>query len=42
MRKWLGSLEPAARDAQSAGELMQAADASQLAFETECFTTIAE
>src|ERR1700736_1215663 len=35
MRKWLGSLEQAARDAQSAGEIMKAADASQLAFEIQ-------
>ena len=35
MRKWLGTLEQAARDAQSAGEIMKAADASQLAFEIQ-------
>jgi AcrR family transcriptional regulator len=35
MRKWLGNLEQAARDAQSAGEIMKAADASQLAFEIQ-------
>jgi AcrR family transcriptional regulator len=35
MRKWVGNLEQAARDAQSAGEIMKAADASQLAFEIQ-------
>jgi AcrR family transcriptional regulator len=35
MRKWLGNLEQAARDAQSAGEIMKAADPSQLAFEIQ-------
>jgi len=35
MRKWLGTLEQAARDAQSAGEITKAADASQLAFEIQ-------
>jgi AcrR family transcriptional regulator len=33
MRKWLGTLEQAARHAQSAGEISKAADARQLAFE---------
>ena len=35
MRKWLGNLEQAARDAQSAGEILKAADAHQLAFEIQ-------
>jgi AcrR family transcriptional regulator len=35
MRKWLGNLEQAARDAQSAGEITKEADARQLAFEIQ-------
>jgi AcrR family transcriptional regulator len=35
MRKWLGNLEQAARDAQSAGEITKAADPRQLAFEIQ-------
>lgn len=35
MRKWLGSLEQAARDAQSAGEIMKTAEVGQLAFEIQ-------
>ena len=35
MRKWLGSLEQAARDAQSAGEISKEADVRQLAFEIQ-------
>jgi hypothetical protein len=35
MRKWLGNLEQAARDAQSAGEISKTADAHQLAFEIQ-------
>jgi len=33
MKKWLGNLERAARDAQDAGEIRQDVDARQLAFE---------
>jgi AcrR family transcriptional regulator len=33
MKKWLGNLERAARDAQSAGEIRQEVDVRQLAFE---------
>ena len=35
MKKWLGSLEQAAQDAQSAGEIKKEADARQLAFEIQ-------
>src|SRR6202051_1441898 len=35
MRKWLGNLEQAARDAQSAGEIRKDMDVGQLAFEIQ-------
>jgi tetracycline repressor-like protein len=35
MKKWLGSLEQAARDAQIAGEIARESDARQLAFEIQ-------
>ncbi|MGA7917653.1 MAG: TetR/AcrR family transcriptional regulator [Candidatus Acidiferrales bacterium] len=35
MKKWLGSLEHAARDAQSAGEIRKDVDVRQLAFEIQ-------
>ncbi|HXW62356.1 MAG TPA: TetR/AcrR family transcriptional regulator [Candidatus Acidoferrales bacterium] len=35
MQKWLGTLEQAARDAQSAGEINKEADVRQLAFEIQ-------
>ena len=35
MRKWLGHLEQAARDAQSAGEMRKDIDVGQLAFEIQ-------
>ena len=35
MRKWLGNLEQAARDAQSAGEIREDVDVRQLAFEIQ-------
>jgi len=35
MRRWLGQLEQAARDAQSAGEITKEADVRQLAFEIQ-------
>ena len=35
MRKWLGNLEQAARDAQSAGEIRKEVDVRQLAFEIQ-------
>jgi AcrR family transcriptional regulator len=35
MKKWLGHLEQAARDAQSAGEIRKEADVHQLAFEIQ-------
>jgi len=35
MRKWLGNLERAARDAQSAGEIRKDVDVQQLAFEIQ-------
>jgi hypothetical protein len=35
MRKWLGNLELAARDAQSAGEIREDVDVRQLAFEIQ-------
>jgi AcrR family transcriptional regulator len=35
MKKWLGNLEHAARDAQSAGEIRQEVDVRQLAFEIQ-------
>jgi AcrR family transcriptional regulator len=35
MRKWLGNLEYAARDAQEAGEISKDADVRQLAFEIQ-------
>jgi AcrR family transcriptional regulator len=35
MRKWLGNLEQAARDAQSAGEIKKGVDVRQLAFEIQ-------
>ena len=35
MRKWLGNLEQAARDAQSAGEIRKNVDVGQLAFEIQ-------
>lgn len=35
MKKWLGNLEQAARDAQSAGEITKEADVRQLAFEIQ-------
>jgi len=35
MKKWLGNLEQAARDAQSAGEIPKEADVRQLAFEIQ-------
>lgn len=35
MRKWLGNLEQAARDAQSAGEIREEVDVCQLAFEIQ-------
>ena len=35
MKKWLGNLEQAARDAQIAGEIAKEADARQLAFELQ-------
>jgi AcrR family transcriptional regulator len=35
MKKWLGNLERAARDAQIAGEIAKEADAPQLAFELQ-------
>jgi AcrR family transcriptional regulator len=35
MKKWLGNLEQAARDAQSAGEILKEVDVRQLAFEIQ-------
>ncbi len=35
MKKWLGNLEHAARDAQSAGEIRKDVDVHQLAFEIQ-------
>ena len=35
MKKWLGNLEQAARDAQAAGEIAREADVRQLAFEIQ-------
>ena len=35
MKKWLGNLEHAARDAQSAGEIREEVDVRQLAFEIQ-------
>jgi AcrR family transcriptional regulator len=35
MKKWLGNLERAARDAQSAGEIRESVDVRQLAFEIQ-------
>jgi AcrR family transcriptional regulator len=35
MKKWLGNLEQAARDAQAAGEIAKQADVRQLAFEIQ-------
>ena len=35
MRKWLGNLEHAARDAQLAGEIKKDVDVRQLAFEVQ-------
>jgi hypothetical protein len=35
MKKWLGNLEQAARDAQSAGEIRKEVDVHQLAFEIQ-------
>ncbi len=37
MKKWLGSLEHAARDAQDAGEIRKDVDVRQLAFEIQAF-----
>jgi Tetracyclin repressor-like, C-terminal domain len=35
MKRWLGNLEQAARDAQAAGEIREEADVRQLAFEIQ-------